>query len=332
MTFERFDYDGADTSQPFQIEVASRVRRLPPYLFGRINSLLYEKRRAGDDVIDGGAGDDILNGGSGADILRGGAGFDIADYSGGSAAVTVNLQTGTGTGGDAAGDTLSGIEGVIGTAFDDTLIAAVSGSLLAGGAGADRLVGSTGIDTADYSASANGVSVDLSTGRGTGGDAEGDILSDIDRVIGSAQADILTGGAGNDVLIGGGGADRLNGGAGIDTADYSASRQAVRIDLAAGTGSGGDAEGDTLASIESVEGTAFADVLAGSAGSDILSGGAGDDVLIGRGGGDLLIGGAGFDTVSYADATQGVTLDLVNGTGAGDATGDVLVDVEAVLG
>ncbi len=287
---------------------------------------------AGDDVIDGGAGDDILNGGSGADILRGGAGFDIADYSGGSAAVTVNLQTGTGTGGDAAGDTLSGIEGVIGTAFDDTLIAAVSGSLLAGGAGADRLVGSTGIDTADYSASANGVSVDLSTGRGTGGDAEGDILSDIDRVIGSAQADILTGGAGNDVLIGGGGADRLNGGAGIDTADYSASRQAVRIDLAAGTGSGGDAEGDTLASIESVEGTAFADVLAGSAGSDILSGGAGDDVLIGRGGGDLLIGGAGFDTVSYADATQGVTLDLVNGTAAGDATGDVLVDVEAVLG
>ncbi|MGT2514705.1 calcium-binding protein [Sphingomonas panni] len=205
--------------------------------------------RAGDDVIDGGAGDDILNGGSGADTLIGGTGFDLADYSGGSAGVTVNLQTGTGSGGDAAGDTLSGIEGVIGTAFDDTLIAAVNGSLLVGGAGADRLVGSTGFDTADYSSSANGVSVDLSTGRGAGGNAEGDILSDIERVIGSAQADVLTGGAGNDVLVGGGGADRLTGGAGIDTADYSASRQAVRIDLAAGTGSGGDAEGDTLASI-----------------------------------------------------------------------------------
>ena len=40
----------------FQIQVAERVTRLPPYLFGRINALLYEKRRAGDDVIDLGMG------------------------------------------------------------------------------------------------------------------------------------------------------------------------------------------------------------------------------------------------------------------------------------
>ena len=41
---------------PFQIQLASRVYRLPPYMFGRINSLLYEKRRAGNDVIDLGMG------------------------------------------------------------------------------------------------------------------------------------------------------------------------------------------------------------------------------------------------------------------------------------
>ena len=41
---------------PFQIQVAERVTRLPPYLFGRINALLYNKRRAGDDVIDLGMG------------------------------------------------------------------------------------------------------------------------------------------------------------------------------------------------------------------------------------------------------------------------------------
>ena len=35
---------------------AERVTRLPPYLFGRINTLLYNKRRAGDDVIDLGMG------------------------------------------------------------------------------------------------------------------------------------------------------------------------------------------------------------------------------------------------------------------------------------
>jgi alanine-synthesizing transaminase len=40
----------------FRVHVADRVTRLPPYLFGRINALLYNKRRAGDDVIDLGMG------------------------------------------------------------------------------------------------------------------------------------------------------------------------------------------------------------------------------------------------------------------------------------
>jgi alanine-synthesizing transaminase len=43
-------------SPPFHVEVAARVKRLPPYMFGRINNLLYNKRRAGDDVIDLGMG------------------------------------------------------------------------------------------------------------------------------------------------------------------------------------------------------------------------------------------------------------------------------------
>lgn len=43
-------------NDPFQIQIAQRVKRLPPYMFGRINNLLYEKRRAGEDVIDMGMG------------------------------------------------------------------------------------------------------------------------------------------------------------------------------------------------------------------------------------------------------------------------------------
>src|SRR6187431_3142980 len=46
----------APAAPPFQIQLASRVYRLPPYLFGRINALLYQKRRAGNDVIDLGMG------------------------------------------------------------------------------------------------------------------------------------------------------------------------------------------------------------------------------------------------------------------------------------
>src|SRR6185295_14083808 len=41
---------------PFTIHVAERVKRLPPYLFGKINALKYQKRRDGIDVIDLGMG------------------------------------------------------------------------------------------------------------------------------------------------------------------------------------------------------------------------------------------------------------------------------------
>jgi alanine-synthesizing transaminase len=53
------DPDAAGTTDDvdrFQVQLASRVYRLPPYLFGKINALLYEKRRAGSDVIDLGMG------------------------------------------------------------------------------------------------------------------------------------------------------------------------------------------------------------------------------------------------------------------------------------
>ncbi|WP_435017316.1 aminotransferase class I/II-fold pyridoxal phosphate-dependent enzyme [Tundrisphaera sp. TA3] len=45
-----------DPIEAFDLEVAPRVRGLPPYLFGKINELKYRKRRAGIDVIDLGMG------------------------------------------------------------------------------------------------------------------------------------------------------------------------------------------------------------------------------------------------------------------------------------
>lgn len=48
--------DSAHLAPQFKIDLAARMHRLPPYLFGRINALLYQKRRAGDDVIDLGMG------------------------------------------------------------------------------------------------------------------------------------------------------------------------------------------------------------------------------------------------------------------------------------
>ena len=56
MSHENEENNPADNIEPFRIEVADRVKRLPPYLFARINAIKYQKRRAGDDVIDLGMG------------------------------------------------------------------------------------------------------------------------------------------------------------------------------------------------------------------------------------------------------------------------------------
>ena len=46
----------AEDVSSFAVRPAARVERLPPYMFGRINNLLYQKRRQGRDVIDLGMG------------------------------------------------------------------------------------------------------------------------------------------------------------------------------------------------------------------------------------------------------------------------------------
>ncbi len=45
-----------ESIERYDLEVAPRVRNLPPYLFGKINELKYRKRRDGIDVIDLGMG------------------------------------------------------------------------------------------------------------------------------------------------------------------------------------------------------------------------------------------------------------------------------------
>ena len=63
----------------------------------------------------------------------------------------------------------------------------------------------------------------------------------------TGSINVLIGNSGNNILAGLGGADTLDGGAGrVDTASYAASTSGVTVSLTTGTGSGGDAEGDTL--------------------------------------------------------------------------------------
>jgi Ca2+-binding RTX toxin-like protein/carbon monoxide dehydrogenase subunit G len=184
----------------------------------------------GNDTLDGGAGNDTLIGGTGVDTLIGGSGIDTADYSTSANGVTVNLATNVNTGGDAQGDSLTGIENVTGSNYNDaltgdsndnTLTGGAGNDTLIGGAGNDILVGGTGIDTADYSSATAGVTVNLSISAPQDTIHAGtDTLSGIENVTGSRYNDTLTGDSNDNVITGGLGNDTLSGGSGSDTFIY----------------------------------------------------------------------------------------------------------------
>jgi Ca2+-binding RTX toxin-like protein len=397
-----------------------------------------------DDVLTGNAWDNIIEGGAGADVIVGGGTSlvgDTASYAGSDSGVTVDLSTGTGTGGDAEGDQLWNISILIGSQFNDVLTGSENTNYLEGGAGADQLNGvpdpsGGSTDFASYAGSSEGVTASLADPSINTGDAEGDSYSDItglvgssfddvligddqnnefidgwlfyttysggalvfgggddfidggagadgimtgagndtvvydaadlvhdegdrnqfgyvntfdtvdasssaagvnidlntnyygfDRIIGSAFDDTLTGNSDDNVFVGGAGADSLYGGwsGGSDTASYADSAAAVTVDLGAGTGSAGDAAGDTFAYIDNLIGSAYADTLTGDSGDNVLEGGAGAD---------QLNGGDGVDTASYAGSDAGVTIYLgsvIGGLG-GDAAGDTFSGIENLIG
>jgi Ca2+-binding RTX toxin-like protein len=313
------------------------------------------------DTITGNEQANVLTGLDGGDRLDGRGGTDTVDYAASNRAVFVNLSAGYGLGGHAEGDTYLSIENVTGSAFADTLIGSDGVNKLQGGddddvlqglAGGDRLEGGAGSDTASYRLSPAGVWIDLSTGfvsGSSGSHALGDVLVSIDNLEGSEYFDILTGNGADNTLAGRGstdwlaglaGADHLDGGAGEDTADYRASAAGVTVDLTHNVGLGGDAQGDTFASIENVNGSPYGDTLSGDAGDNRLDGFDGDDVLAGLAGHDRIYGGDGSDTADYSQS-QGVgslfdddvTINLSTGEAhGGHAEGDTLISIENVIG
>lgn len=96
--------------------------------------------RNGADQLQGRGGNDVLIGGLGADVLDGGADVDTADYSGNFGAIWIDLIAGVGRFNFAEGDTLIGIEKVIGTDFNDRFDSNSSTNFFTGGAGDDLFV------------------------------------------------------------------------------------------------------------------------------------------------------------------------------------------------
>lgn len=185
---------------------------------------------AGDDLLEGGAGndalfgedgDDHLWGGLGDDLLNGGAGNDVVSFYGATSGVTVNLNlqglaqnTGEGL------DTLTSIENLEGSRFDDVLIGDDNANTLTSVRGNDILEGRGGNDAINISYNAHPnefIFAQISADGGTGDDV---------LTLGAFNLDAglikMDGGAGDDVMSvdsssSGGFELRMDGGAGNDS-------------------------------------------------------------------------------------------------------------------
>ncbi len=241
---------------------------------------------------------------------------------------------------DAEGDQIDGLDGnneiiqgyggndlIHGGIGHDSIYGGTGADTLDGGAGGDILDGGAGRDTADYSGSDAGVQINLDTGQGSGGTAQGDSLSEIENLTGSRFADSLVGDGTDNLLDGGAGADTLQGGAGADT-------------LFGRTGddllSGGDQDdnlfgnegSDTLfggAGNDRLEGGLSADSLSGDAGNDNIFGDEGADTLLGGLGDDTLQGGADGDSLSGGEGNDNIFGDDGADTLEGGGGADLLV-------
>lgn len=141
------------------------------------------------------------------------------------------------------GQGLKGDDYIVGNAEDNVLKGKGGDDHLEGGLGEDTLSGGLGLDTATYVNSIAGVSINLAKNITAGGEAEGDRLISIERIVGSSFRDSLIGSKNDDILEGGNGPDRLIGNAGDDI----------------------------------LNGGKRGDFLAGGAGNDSLTGGSGRD-------------------------------------------------------
>ena len=306
----------------------------------------------GDDDLTGGGADDTLIGGAGGNSLDGGGGNDLVDYSFAPGPVDVDLDAGSAAdNGSGGSDTLSDIENVFGSAFNDVLTGDEFANIIKGGGGADDMTGGDGDDT--YVVDDGGDTVTELAGQGfdtvrssisygLGVNQERLILTGSDNIDGSGNPldNILIGNSGNNQLSGGAGADEMRGFDGDDTyvVNHAGDQvfetsptdgvDTVRSSITYSLGS--YLENLVLTGIAAIDGNgnSLVNSLTGNGNDNQLNGGQGADTMIGGGGddtytvdntGDVIVetAGNGTDTVwSSADYTLSASIETLNLTGS----------------
>lgn len=250
---------------------------------------------AGNDNIQGGTGNDTLVGGLGIDVLNGGADIDTASYETATAGVTVNLATnaaqitvGAGT------DTLSNVENLLGSAFNDTLTGSNGANLISGGAGNDILTGAAGADTIN-----GGEGSDLYMVAATADLPVAELVSDSGLGVNDIDELRYTSNAAGTLTLAAtlAGIERVVIGTGTAAQAVATGNAAININAAA------------VNSGLTIIGNSGANILTGTNASDSILGGAGNDTLIGNAGDDTLVGGAGNDTYVIDSMLDSITED-----------------------
>ncbi|MDF8332591.1 beta strand repeat-containing protein [Novosphingobium cyanobacteriorum] len=268
---------------------------------------------------------DVLEGGTGNDQIDGGKGFDIATYEHARTAVTVDLATGTATGGDGS-DTLTGIEGVIGSVGNDTLKGNAEANWFDGGLGADTMTGGKGDDTYVIDSLADTI-VELADGGSdtvaaafsltVSGEIENATLlgtANLDAT-GNDRANVLTGNAGINHLAGGAGDDTYvvqNSDDIVDEASANGGHDTVRSSVSWTLGANledlvlfgtaqASATGNALDNV--IVGNEADNIIDGGLGADVMYGGLGNDHFIVDNIGDVVIdaGPTGPESPGYGD-------------------------------
>jgi Ca2+-binding RTX toxin-like protein len=234
-------------------------------------------------------------------------------------------------------DTLTDIENLTGSAFNDVLTGDANANALSGGAGNDTIDGGAGVDTLtggigddayvvddvnDQVVELSGEGVDsvtssvgytlsdnvenLSLSGSANVNATGNALDN--RITGNSGSNVLNGGVGVDILIGLDGDDRYivdnSGDTATEVAGQGVDTVASSVSFTLGVAlenleltGTGAINGTGNELANLITGNGAANVLSGAAGIDTLNGGDGNDILDGGVGGDLLFGGLGDDFI-----------------------------------
>lgn len=233
----------------------------------------------------GDAGDDTINGGGGS--------LDVASYRNATAGVVVFLLSGWASDGTGGTDTLTNIEGVVGSELADTIVGTIGANQLSGQNGNDSLFGADGDDSIagddfDVFSGAFGTSDVNDTGN--------------DYIDGGTGADSMWGGLGDDTYVVDNTADVVTEDAGTGTGtdtiitSVSLAALAANVENVTLTGTAVSAVGNSGAN--RMIGNTKANSLNGAGGNDVVAGGGGNDTLIGSIGNDTLVGGAGADRLT----------------------------------